>query len=81
MLASIRKRTPFWRQCSREAHLVRREIDMSDLIAIARAMFLSSLKEDDFVPKYRYGHESYQDVLEALRRNQNANAQPAIAKP
>jgi len=53
---------------------------MLDLVAIARAKFLSSRQEGNFVPKYRYGHDSYQDVLQALSQNRNANAQLAVVK-
>ena len=53
---------------------------MLDLVAIARAMFVSARKEDNFVPKYRYGHGSYQDVLQALSRNRNATAADAMGR-
>lgn len=46
---------------------------MLDLIAIARAKFWCSRREDSFVPKYRYGHRSYEDVLKAFfAQKQNA---------
>ena len=47
---------------------------MLDLIAIARAKFWCSRREDSFVPKYRYGHESYEDVLKALSCNRSLRA-------
>jgi hypothetical protein len=65
---------------NRDTPPVLKENDMLDLVAIARAKFLSSRQEGNFVPKYRYGHDSYQDVLQALSQNRNANAQLAVVK-